>query len=117
MPLYMIVAEKLMAAFGNTGNLGLVAGATFPEQLGAIRKLVGPQTPLLIPGIGKQGGDLEATLRANDNGLCIINSSRGIIYASSGKDFTDKASQAASQLYYKINETQRTISGSGEPKK
>ena len=83
----------------------LVAGATFPEELGEIRQIVG-DTPLLVPGIGAQGGDLEGVLKngltANKTGL-VINSSRGIIYASSGTDFAEKAQEEALKLKNAIN--------------
>ena len=83
----------------------LVAGATYPEELGEIRKIVG-DTPLLVPGIGAQGGDLAGVLKngltANKTGLA-INSSRGIIYASNGEDFAEAAGKAAKELKDQIN--------------
>jgi len=103
-PLFEIVALK--ANEWNTyGNIGLVVGATYPEELRLIRQNY-PDMPLLIPGIGIQGGDLASVIR---NGVdaqrerTIINSSRQIIYASSGKDFAQAAQQAASQLRDQIN--------------
>jgi orotidine-5'-phosphate decarboxylase len=81
-------------------NLGLVVGATHPKELQPIRKLA-PALPILIPGIGKQGGDLESAIRfgAGKNGkLALINASRSILYASSGKDYAAAARAEAQQL-------------------
>jgi len=88
------------------GNLGLVVGATVPEQLGEVRAAC-PDMPLLIPGVGAQGGDLEAAVRqgADSRGrAALINSSRGIIYASSGADFAQAAAREADKLRTNINE-------------
>lgn len=88
-------------------NLGLVVGATVPEQLAAVRRVC-PDAPILIPGIGAQGGDLEASVRHGvDAGgrRALINSSRGITYASGGPDFANAARQATAQLRNAINET------------
>jgi orotidine-5'-phosphate decarboxylase len=75
-------------------NCGLVVGATKPEELKAIRERA-PELPFLIPGVGAQGGSLEESLKANGNGIAIINVSRGITAASSGKDFAEAARAAA----------------------
>ena len=105
-PVYLHLARMAQARAGS-GNLGLVVGATVPAQLAAVRAVC-PHLPLLIPGIGAQGGDLEATVR---NGVdaagrnAIISSSRGIIYASSGPDYADAARRAASDLRDRINAT------------
>ncbi len=83
----------------------LVVGATYPEELRHIRTIVGDM-PLLVPGIGAQGGDVQAVL---DNGLdsqgfgLVVNSSRGIIYASSDQDFAAAAGNAAKRLRDQIN--------------
>ena len=83
----------------------LVTGATYPEDLGLVRAIV-RDMPLLVPGIGAQGGNLNAVL---DNGLdsqksgLLISSSREIIYASRGSDFPEAASRAAEELCNKIN--------------
>ncbi len=85
-------------------NVGLVVGATHPEELQPIRKLAA-EMPILIPGIGKQGGDLESAVRygCNKKGLlAIINASRSILYASSGKDFATAARKEATRLRNKI---------------
>ncbi|MDD5728074.1 MAG: orotidine-5'-phosphate decarboxylase [Victivallales bacterium] len=86
-------------------NVLLVVGATFPEELGNIRKLC-PGMPFLVPGVGAQGGDVKKVL---ENGLnaagfgLIINSSRGIIYAGNGEDFAAAARTAATELRDAIN--------------
>ena len=105
-PVYMRLARDL-ANLPSEGNLGLVVGATAPEQLGSVRQVC-PEMPILIPGVGAQGGDLEASVRhgVDRHGrLAIINSGRGIIYASSGSDYAEAARRAASELRDGINET------------
>lgn len=97
-PLY----EKVMRTaktWGNTDNLMFVVGATHPDKFKEIRKIA-PNHFLLVPGIGAQGGDLEAVSANGWNEHCglLVNSSRGIIYASNGKDFAQKARAAALQL-------------------
>ena len=89
------------------GNVGLVVGATVPEQLAAIRTIC-PDSPFLIPGIGAQGGDLEASVLCgvdSSGRRAVINSSRGIIYASPGADFAQAARQATATLRDAINQT------------
>jgi len=103
-PLFEIVALKAKE-WNIHGNIGLVVGATYPEELKLIRQDY-PDMPLLIPGIGAQGGDLELTVRYGVDAKgerAIINSSRQIIYASRGKDFAEAARQAASELREQIN--------------
>jgi orotidine-5'-phosphate decarboxylase len=104
LPLFEIVAHK--AEEWNThGNIGLVVGATFPEELHSIRQNH-PEIPLLIPGIGAQGGDLETVIQygvKDTSGRAIVNSSRQIIYASREKDFAQAARQAAANLRDQIN--------------
>ncbi|MDI1254254.1 orotidine-5'-phosphate decarboxylase [Thermomonas sp.] len=104
-PLYQRVAEVISQHWNDSGNCALVLGATFPEELKVIRGIVGDM-PLLIPGIGAQGGDVEATVRsgktADGSGL-MINSSRGILYASQGSDFASAAAAAAKTLRDEIN--------------
>ncbi len=103
-PLFEIVALK--AKQWNTyGNIGLVVGATYPEELRLIRQSY-PDMPLLIPGIGAQGGDLASAVRYGVNAegeKAIINSSRQIIYASREKDFAQAARRVASELRDRIN--------------
>ena len=110
-PLFMEVARSC-GQWNDHRNIGLVAGATVPDQLKQIREAC-PEMPLLIPGVGAQGGNLEASVRAgaDSNGrLAIINSSRGIIYASAGGDFDVAARQAAANLKDGIN---RVLTESG----
>ena len=104
-PLYQLVAETVARDWNGHGNCALVVGATWPEQLHEVRVIVGDM-PLLIPGIGAQGGDVEAVVKngatANGAGL-IVSSSRAILYASAGPDFTDAARKAAQELRDTIN--------------
>ncbi|MCY4415774.1 MAG: orotidine-5'-phosphate decarboxylase [Chloroflexi bacterium] len=103
---YMRLARSL-ANLSAGGNLGLVVGATAPEQLAAVRRVC-PDAPILIPGVGAQGGDLEASVQngVDRHGrMAIINSGRGIIYASSGTDYAEAARVAASGLRDGINDT------------
>jgi orotidine-5'-phosphate decarboxylase len=83
-----------------------VVGATYPEELKNIRQ-AHPDLPILIPGVGAQGGDLKLAVRygidANNRGI-IINSSRGIIYASKGADFAEAARRATQTLRDEINQ-------------
>lgn len=105
-PLYQRVAEKAAHDWNGHGNLSLVVGATWPEQLGEVRAIVGGSVPLLVPGIGAQGGDVEAVLKQGLNADCtglIISSSRAILYASSGADFTDAAARVARETRDLIN--------------
>ena len=103
-PLFEIVADKAQE-WNTSGNIGLVVGATYPEELKLIRQQH-PYLPLLIPGIGAQGGDLATTIKygvSADGDRAIINSSRQIIYASKGKDFAEAARRAALTLRDEIN--------------
>jgi orotidine-5'-phosphate decarboxylase len=99
-PLYLAVARAVAQQWNASGNCGLVVGATYPEQLRMVRQAVG-DLPLLIPGIGAQGGDLEAVisvgLDSRGAGL-LISASRSIIFASSGADFADAARREAQRL-------------------
>ena len=98
-PLYLHVAKLAATQWNRSGQIGLVVGATFPEEIAKVRAIVG-EMPLLIPGIGAQGGDIEATVKAGSisgkpgTGM-IINSSRAILYASSGNDFAQAARNVA----------------------
>lgn len=103
-PLYEHIIGKVKR-WNTKGNCGLVIGATRPKELQRVRTLV-PDMPLLIPGVGAQGGDLKAAVRFGcdkNGGMAIINSSRGIIYASSGEDFADAARAAAMKLRDAMN--------------
>jgi orotidine-5'-phosphate decarboxylase len=105
MPLYEFIAER--ASHWNTrGNVGLVVGATYPGELRAVRSHCHGM-PILIPGVGAQGGNLENSVKAgldSDAANILINSSRGIIYASSDRSgFAEAARQAAENLRSSIN--------------
>jgi len=98
-PLYLHVAKLAASQWNSSGQISLVVGATFPDEIAKVRAIVG-EMPLLIPGIGAQGGDIQATVKAgsipNKPGTgMIINSSRAILYASSGNDFAQAARQVA----------------------
>jgi orotidine-5'-phosphate decarboxylase len=103
MPLYQVVALKAKS-WNVANNLGLVVGATYPEEARQIRDLC-PEMPILMPGIGAQGGELEssvkASLDANHGGL-IVNVSRGILYSSQGDDFALAARTAADKMRKQI---------------
>ena len=98
-PLYLHVAKLAAQQWNQSGQISLVVGATFPEEIAKVRAIVG-EMPLLIPGIGAQGGDIDATVSAGKvpgkpgTGM-IINSSRAILYASSGSDFAEAARAVA----------------------
>lgn len=104
-PLYKHVVRTLVK-WNEKRNIGLVVGATHPSELEEIRGLVG-DLPLLIPGLGAQGGDVELSVRAGctaDGMRAVYNSSRGIIFASSGEDFADRARSEAIALRDQINQ-------------
>jgi len=98
-PLYLHVAKLAAQQWNSSGQISLVVGATFPEEIAKVRAIVG-EIPLLIPSIGAQGGDIDATVSAGKiigkpgTGM-IINSSRAILYASSGSDFAQAARAVA----------------------
>ncbi|HBK56357.1 MAG TPA: orotidine-5'-phosphate decarboxylase [Xanthomonadales bacterium] len=104
-PLFLHVAERIARDWNGNGNCALVVGATWPEQLAAVRATVG-DLPILVPGIGAQGGDLDAVLAAGRDsrgtGL-MISSSRAILYASDGPDFAEQARARAEALRTAIN--------------
>jgi orotidine-5'-phosphate decarboxylase len=103
-PLYEHVVRKART-WNTRKNLGLVVGATRPAQMARVRKLV-PGMPLLIPGIGAQGGDLKSAVRYGCDArgeMAVINASRSIIYASQGSDFAAAARSAALRLRDEIN--------------
>ncbi len=104
-PLYQRVAESIANEWNEHGNCALVVGATWPKQLREVREIVGDLT-FLVPGVGAQGGDVEAVVSnaktADGTGL-VISSSRAILYASSGSDYIEAASNAARALRDEIN--------------
>ena len=94
--LYEHIARMAAGPWNRNGQLGLVVGATWPAEIERVRALA-PTLPLLIPGVGAQGGDAQATVRAGwrADGPVIVNSSRAILYASAGEDFAQAARQVA----------------------
>ncbi len=96
--LYEHLARLAQGPWNLNGQLGLVVGATYPAELARVRELA-PTLPLLIPGVGAQGGDAVATVKAGwrAGGPIIVNSSRAILYASSGEDFAEAARREALQ--------------------
>ncbi|WP_049620518.1 orotidine-5'-phosphate decarboxylase [Frateuria defendens] len=105
LPLYQHVAKTVAREWNAHGNCALVTGATWPEQLAQVRALVGDM-PLLVPGIGAQGGDVEAVLKhgkTSDGTGLMISSSRAILYAGTGADFAAAARSAALALRETIN--------------
>ena len=104
-PLYQHVAERVARDWNGHHNCALVVGATWPEQLREVRAIVGDM-PLLIPGVGAQGGDVEAVVKnglAADGAGLLVSSSRAILYASSGDDHAAAAALAAESLRDEIN--------------
>ena len=105
LPLYEVVAQKAKE-WNIHGNVGLVVGATYPEQLKKVRSIC-PEMPLLIPGIGAQGGDLASAVRYGVDAhgeKATINVSRQILYASREKDFAQAARNAAEKIRSQIND-------------
>jgi len=103
-PLYTVVAERV-SSWNKDQNCGLVVGATHPDQLREIRDLAG-EMPLLIPGVGAQGGSLEEAATLGTDGFrkpAVINVSRSVLYASSGKEFAQKARQELERLNATVN--------------
>lgn len=110
-PMYMHVARNVAKQWNANGNCLLVVGATFPEELMQVRQLVGDDMVFLVPGLGAQGGDAEAVIKAGVNssgrGL-IINSARAILYASGGDDFAEAAKSEAAKTRDTINKYRET---------
>jgi orotidine-5'-phosphate decarboxylase len=104
-PLYQVVARNVATTWNSNGNCALVVGATYPAELKKVRTIVGDM-PILIPGIGAQGGEVAATVivgkDSHGRGM-IINSSRSIIFASQGPDFAQAARRATELLRAEIN--------------
>ncbi len=94
--LYEHVARLAQGPWNLNGQLGLVVGATYPVEIERVRAIA-PTLPLLIPGVGAQGGDAEATVKAGrtTNGPIVVNSSRAILYASPNEDFAQAARREA----------------------
>ena len=103
MPIYEAVAHMSKTWDANR-NIGLVTGATYPSEAQRIREIC-PDMPFLVPGVGTQGGELESALSATldaDGGNVLVNSSRGILYASKGPDFAGAARAAAEEMRSRI---------------
>jgi orotidine-5'-phosphate decarboxylase len=109
-PLYQVVAELAARRWNSRGNCLLVVGATYPRELAEVRALVG-EMPLLVPGVGAQGGDVEQVVangRTRSGTGLVISSSRAILYASAGEDFARAARAATASLREKINTSRRS---------
>ncbi len=105
--LYEHIARLAAGAWNRGGQLGLVVGATFPAEIARVRELA-PSLPLLIPGIGAQGGDAAATVQAAWRGgsnpaPIIVSSSRAVLYASAGADFGEAARRVARSTQQQLN--------------
>lgn len=104
-PLYQHLAEMVARDWNGNGNCALVVGATWPQQLREVRAIVGDM-PVLVPGVGAQGGDVEAVVTnamTADGGGLVVSSSRAILYASADDDFAEAAGAAARSLRDEIN--------------
>lgn len=104
-PLYEVVAQRVQV-WNEAGNCGLVVGATYPQEMRTIRALC-PDLPILVPGIGAQGGDLEASVPVAVDALgerAMISASRSILYASSNADYATAAASVARTLRDGINQ-------------
>lgn len=106
---YERVAKMASGPWNVNGQVGLVVGATQPAEIARVRELA-PETPLLVPGIGAQGGDVNAAvaagLDAHGRGM-IINSSRAVIFAGNGEDFAQAAAKAAEATMIAIREAKK----------
>lgn len=108
--LYEHLAALAQGPWNTNGQVGLVVGATFPEEIARVRELA-PTLPLLIPGVGAQGGDAAATVKAGRRvaadgtvtGAIIVNSSRAVLYASAGDDFASEARRVALDTRQALN--------------
>lgn len=100
-PLYMHVVRSAVS-WNTNNNCALVVGATKPEELARVRAAA-PTLPILVPGVGAQGGSVSDVMKANGGGPVLINVSRSVIYASDGKDFAERARAAAIAVRDEIN--------------
>ncbi len=112
---YEHIARLAQGPWNATGQLGLVVGATFPGEIARVRELA-PNLPLLIPGVGAQGGDAQATVQAGwrPDAPIIVNSSRAVLYASNGNDFASAARQAALQTKLALNAARSSLAPAGK---
>lgn len=105
-PLYEVVAKKALT-WNQHDNVGLIAPSTVPKALQTIRRAAGPNVPILIPGIGAQGGKVQDAVRfgANLRGeMAILSTSRSILYASHGADFAEAARRVAERFKNEVND-------------
>ncbi|MCO5124090.1 MAG: orotidine-5'-phosphate decarboxylase [Rhizobacter sp.] len=102
--LFEYIARLAAGPWNRGGQLGLVVGATYPAEIERVRQIA-PRLPLLIPGIGAQGGDAEATVRAGARGGApiIVSSSRAVLYAGAGADFAAEARRVADATRRTLN--------------
>ena len=103
--LFHIVADLAARRWNTRGNCALVVGATYPRELAEVREIVG-NMPLLVPGVGAQGGDVAQAVKSGQTAAgagLVISSSRGILYASSGENFVSAAREATLKLRDQIN--------------
>lgn len=108
-PFYEVVAQRVQS-WNKAGNCGLVVGATYPQELRTIRSMC-PDMPILIPGVGAQGGDLEASIAAGVDEFgekAILAVSRAVLFAGEGKDFATAAANEARGLRNRINEVRKS---------
>ena len=108
-PLYQVVARHVARYWNSHGNCAFVVGATYPAELRRVREIVGDM-PILIPGVGVQGGEVASTVAAGQDSRgwgMIINASRSIIYASRASNFAQAAYLAAVELHDEINNYRR----------
>ena len=110
--LYECVARLAAGPWNRSGRLGLVVGATFPAEIARVRALA-PTLPLLIPGVGAQGGDADATVAAGwrSDGTVIVNSARAVLYASSGEGFAEAARAVARRTRDTLAAARRSRAG------
>jgi orotidine-5'-phosphate decarboxylase len=107
--LYHVIAEMVAQRWNTRGNCMMVVGATYPRELAEIREIAG-DIPFLVPGVGAQGGDVAQAVqngRTRDGTGLVISSSRAILYASAGPDFTTAARKATATLRDQINASRR----------
>lgn len=100
-PIYRHVARSVAKEWNGSKNCGLVVGATYPEELRQVRVDVGPALPILVPGVGAQGGDLQAVVsihREQRSNAFLINASRSVLYAASSEDFATAARVEAASI-------------------
>jgi orotidine-5'-phosphate decarboxylase len=111
-PLYMEVARRCKEWNKKWGNVAVVVGATAPKELARVRKVIGDQMPVLLPGIGAQGGDAEAALKAglgSTPASVVVNASRGVIFASDKSDYAQAAARAADLLRKSLNRIRKSL--------